>query len=156
MLGTDALVFAAQKGHPLTRKSGPLSLSSMQDEEVLLLEEGHCLRSQALSFCRGLREHDAGVRATSLNTLAQMVAGGAGVTFLPQLALAQENPQGRLAWRTLAAPVPSRTIGLIWRTTTARSNPMRAIAKVLRTALAQTLTQVDEEAAGATRQSRPE
>ncbi len=68
VLGTDAFVFAAPKGHPLTRKRG--------------------------------------VRATSLTTLAQMVAGGAGVTFLPQLALAQENPHGRLAFRTLNAPAP--------------------------------------------------
>ncbi len=136
VLGTDDFVFAAQKGHPLTRKSGPLNLESMKDEEVLLLEEGHCLRDQALSFCHGLREHDAGVRATSLTTLAQMVAGGAGVTFLPQLALAQENPHGRLAWRRLAAPAPSRTIALIWRRKSAWTEPMQAVAKVLREAVA--------------------
>lgn len=99
------------------------------------LDEGHCLRDQALSFCHGLREHDAGVRATSLTTLAQMVAGGAGVTFLPQLALAQENPHGRLAWRALAAPAPSRTIALIWRQRSAWTEPMQAVARVLRQAV---------------------
>ena len=140
MLGTDAFVFAARKGHPLMKKTGPMSLDAIRNEDVLLLEEGHCLRSQTLSFCHGLREHDAGVRATSLTTLAQMVAGGAGVTFLPQLALAQENPHGKLAWRALEAPIPSRTIALIWRKRSAWTEPMREVAKVLRAAARRLLT----------------
>lgn len=140
ILGTDLFVFAAHKGHPLTRKTGPISLSSLKEEQVLLLEEGHCLRDQALSFCHGLREHDAGVRATSLTTLAQMVAGGAGVTFLPSLALDQENPHGRIAWRALAAPAPSRTIALIWRRRSAWTGPMGEVAKVLGAAVRPLLT----------------
>ncbi len=134
ILGTDLFVFAAHKGHPLARKTTPLSLSSLKEEQVLLLEDGHCLRDQALSFCHGLREHDAGVRATSLTTLAQMVAGGLGVTFLPSLALAQENAHGRLGWRSLAEQSPSRTIGLIWRRRSSWTGPMQEIATVLRAA----------------------
>ena len=135
VLGVDPFVFAARKGHRLTLKRGPLDLSAVRDEDLLLLEDGHCLRDQARSFCHGLRERDVGVRATSLTTLAQMVAGGAGVTFLPQLALEQENPHGRLAFRTLIAPVPSRTVALIWRPRSAWTAPMSEVAAVLRAAL---------------------
>jgi LysR family hydrogen peroxide-inducible transcriptional activator len=134
VLGTDSFLFAAARGHRLTRKTAPLPLSSLKDEDLLLLEEGHCLRDQVQSFCHGLHEHDAGVRATSLTTLAQMVAGGLGVTFLPRLAVAQENAHGRLACRAFAAPEPARTVALVWRHHSAWASPMHQIAEVMRKA----------------------
>ena len=140
VLGIDPFIFAAPVGHPLTRKQSPLPLAAMKGEDVLLLEDGHCLRDQTLSFCHDLKEHDAGVRATSLTTLAQMVASGTGVTVLPKLALAQENAHGRLAWRTFATPAPSRTIVLIWRPRSAWTAPMQTIADVLKKAVAGVLT----------------
>jgi LysR family hydrogen peroxide-inducible transcriptional activator len=82
---------------------------------VLLLDDGHCFRDQALSFCARARAHEADFRATSLSTLSQMVAAGAGVTLLPRLALATESRRGSLAVRSFAAPAPSRTIVLAWR-----------------------------------------
>jgi LysR family transcriptional regulator, hydrogen peroxide-inducible genes activator len=134
VLGTDSFLFAAPKGHRLGRGRAPLSISCLKHEDVLLLEDGHCMRDQVQSFCQELHEHDAGVRATSLTTLAQMVAGGLGVTLLPQLAVAQENAHGRLSCRTFAEPAPARTIVLVWRRHSAWAEPMREISEVMRRA----------------------
>jgi len=73
-------------GHRLARAKTPARLDQLEGETVLLLDDGHCFRDQALAVCRRAGADEASVRATSLSTLAQMVAGGAGITLLPRIA----------------------------------------------------------------------
>jgi LysR family hydrogen peroxide-inducible transcriptional activator len=101
---------------------------------VLLLEDGHCLRDQALAACeRGGAVESMEVRATSLPTLVQMVAGGLGVTLLPEAAAAAlVQPKGPVAMAAFGNPVPGRTLGLAWRTSSARLREFRMLAEPLR------------------------
>lgn len=123
----DPFVFAAASGHPLEH-SETVSESELAGQRVILLEDGHCLKDQAWSICRAHGVNDfVEFRATSLSTLAQMVAGGAGVTLLPALSLASLRELPGLMVRPFADPVPYRTIGLAWRPTT----PRRALFDVL-------------------------
>jgi LysR family transcriptional regulator, hydrogen peroxide-inducible genes activator len=115
MIGSDAFVLAVPRDHALARAKKPARMEALADESVMLLDDGHCFRDQVLALCTrsGIPESD--LRATSLATLVQMVAGGAGVTLLPSLALEAENRGGGLALRELAAPAPARTLVLSWR-----------------------------------------
>lgn len=121
-LFADPFLLAAHKGHPLLEHK-QLQEKDLRNQEVLLLDDGHCLRNQALSICHrvGARETEA-FRATSLGTCIQMVAADMGVTLLPGLA-AEHELRGRrqLAIRPFKRPGPSRTIGLCWRRTSDRS-----------------------------------
>lgn len=110
----DPFVVALPKKHPLGRKAR-LRLSDLEEATVLLLDEGHCLRTQALALCTKVNARETDFRATSLATLAQMVSAGGGITLLPSLALPVENRRGQLEIRALESPTPSRTIALIWR-----------------------------------------
>ncbi len=118
--------------HPLAKRAS-VRLEELRKEPLLLLTEGHCLRDQALALCSraGVPEHED-FRATSLETLRQMVAAGAGVTLLPELASkgAYGSAQG-VAIRPLARPVPTRRVGAIWRKTTARRPAMDALCAVI-------------------------
>ena len=131
----EDFVLAVPVEHPLAPASGPLDVSVLADQPVLLLEEGHCLRDQALSVCHtvGATEHEDS-RATSLETLRHMVAAGVGVTLLPELAVrppVPSSPDIRLL--RFAEPVPRRRIAMFWR----RNSPLRdllpRVAMVLRT-----------------------
>ncbi len=111
----------------------PVELGQLRDREVLLLEEGHCLRQQALSLCglNGAAEK-SGFRATSLETLRQMVAANVGVTLLPELAtLPPVAPNEHLLLRAFVEPAPRRLIGLLWRKSDARENLMEALAQLI-------------------------
>lgn len=110
----DPFVVALPKGHALARKKR-LSVADLNDLEVLLLEEGHCFRDQALALCSKAKASEAGFQATSLATLAQMVSSGSGITLLPSLAVPVENRRAQLAIRPFVKPVPGRTVGLVWR-----------------------------------------
>ena len=108
--------------------------AALAGESVLLLDEGHCLRDQALSVCQmaGADER-RGFRATSLETLRQMVASGTGVTLLPRLAVSDPVPRSPgIALVPLAAPAPSRRIAMYWRSTSAYSGFLGQLADVLR------------------------
>ena len=100
---------------------------------MLLLEDGHCLRDQALAVCeRGGAVEAMEVRATSLPTLVQMVAGGMGVTLLPEAAAdALVQPRGPVEVAPLGKPPPGRTLGLAWRTSSARLREFRLLAEVM-------------------------
>lgn len=113
LIAKDEFVLAAPPGHPLAKR-GAASALELRDEGVLLLDDGHCFREQALAFCAKARAHELEFRATSLSTLVQMVAGGAGVTLLPSLAVPTETQRAELEIRRLAAP-PSRTLALVHR-----------------------------------------
>lgn len=130
----EDFVLAVPADHPLARLDGPVDVSVLADEHVLLLEEGHCLRDQALSVCQlaGASER-GGFRATSLETLRQMVAAGVGVTLLPQLAV--RPPVAASEHVTLlrfAEPVPRRRIGMFWRPASVYRDLLPRLADVLR------------------------
>jgi LysR family hydrogen peroxide-inducible transcriptional activator len=113
-IARDPFVAAIPKGHPLARKKR-LTLADLEGEDVLLLDEGHCLRDQALALCSRAGAVETSYRATSLATLAQMVSNGAGLTLLPAMAVPVENRRGQLEVRPFVRPVPGRTIALVWR-----------------------------------------
>ena len=122
----------APMSHPLSRRAR-LREADLDEEDVLLLEDGHCLRDQALAVCSraGLGERQD-FRATSLETLRHMVATGAGITLLPQLATegAYGNARGVVAL-PFAKPVPSRRVGAVWRKSTARRLAIEAVCDVI-------------------------
>jgi len=107
----------------------------IEGEKLLLLEEGHCLRDQALAYCN-LREV-AGVNtfgASSLSTIVEMVAAGFGITLLPEMSLPIEARGRRLRIVPFAEPQPSRSVGLAWRRTSPRTRDFEAIGALLREA----------------------
>jgi LysR family hydrogen peroxide-inducible transcriptional activator len=118
----DSFVAALPKGHPLARKKR-LEPSDLEGENVLLLDEGHCFRAQALAVCSEAKAKETPFRATSLTTLAQMVSSGAGITLLPSMAVPVENRRGQLEVRPFVKPVPGRTVALVWR----RRSPLAAV-----------------------------
>jgi LysR family hydrogen peroxide-inducible transcriptional activator len=113
-IAKDPFVAALPKGHPLARKKR-LNLSDLEGQRVLLLDEGHCFRDQALALCSKAKATETTFRATSLATLAQMVSSGGGITLLPSIAVPVENRRGQLEVRPFARPAPGRTIALVWR-----------------------------------------
>jgi LysR family hydrogen peroxide-inducible transcriptional activator len=129
----DPFVVALPKGHPLAKKK-KIAQSDLDHQDVLLLEDGHCLRSQALAVCGKAGAHEMDLRATSLATLVQMVAGSSAVTLLPELALSVENRGGQLEVRPFSAPVPFRTIALVWRPRSPFADAFRRTAATLRSA----------------------
>lgn len=108
----------------------------LKSDRLLLLEEGHCLRDQALAFCRLRRVgHIDTFGASSLSTLVQMVANGMGLTFLPEISLDLETQHSRIKVVRLAEPEPSRTLGLAWRATSPRKDDFLALGELIRETL---------------------
>lgn len=94
------------------------SLASLRKMRLLLLEEGHCFRDQALSFCNMQSAQPREMLdASSLSTLVQMVGAGIGVTLIPEMAVAVETRSAFVSVASFEDPQPSRTIGMIWRKT---------------------------------------
>ncbi len=130
----EDFVLAVPAGHPLASEKGPVDPSVLNGEHVLLLEEGHCLRDQALSICSlsGASER-TGFRATSLETLRQMVAAGVGVTLLPELAVQPPvPPSDDLVLLRFREPVPTRRLAMFWRPTSPYGDILPAVAAVVR------------------------
>ncbi len=119
--------------HPLAKKPR-VNVADIDSNELLLLQEGHCLRDQALSFCQ-----QAGVtqrldfQATSLETLRQMVAAGTGITLLPALACENGISKKLMTTRPLVKPAPSREIGLAFRTQTSKQACLDKLASIIKT-----------------------
>ena len=107
----DPFVLAAAPGHPLLKSKRPITPAELDGAEVLLLEDGHCLRDQALAICAKAGATEADYRATSLATLVQMVGTSSGVTLLPALSLAVENR--RVIWRFVRSS--GRYLDARWR-----------------------------------------
>jgi LysR family hydrogen peroxide-inducible transcriptional activator len=103
----------------------------IDQERLILLEEGHCLRDQALAFCAPRRDAPSGLGATSLSTVMQMVANGYGVTLLPKIALDVEQRDARVKLLRFRDPEPARTIGLAWRRTSPRRNDFIALGRIV-------------------------
>jgi LysR family hydrogen peroxide-inducible transcriptional activator len=131
----DPFVVAMPPGHRLAEKK-QVTLEDLERERVLLLDDGHCFRDQALAICARAGAKEADLRATSLGTLVQMVSIGEGITLLPKLAVAIENRRGQLAIRPFVDPAPSRTIALVWRTSSPFTDAFRTLADALRVAAA--------------------
>ncbi len=128
-LFVEPFLLAVGAGHPLAAARA-VSHDAIADEHFLLLEDGHCLRDQALEVCNmagGVNEDE--FRATSLETLRQMVAGGAGVTLMPELAVGQHasGDDGRLVTLRFESPEPSRTVVGVWRASHPRGDLIRDV-----------------------------
>ncbi len=134
-LGFDPFVVAAPKGHRLAKDRGPVAVEELAGERLLLLDDGHCFRDQAVSFCASHRLDEQDFRATSLPTLVQMVGAGIGITILPRIAVAAEARRSRLAVRDFDAPAPGRTIVLAWRKRSPFAEALRLVAAPMRAAL---------------------
>ena len=130
----EPFTVALPRHHPLARKDD-LQLSDIAGETLLLLEDGHCLRDQALEVCSRVQmRENQDYRATSLETLRQMVAAGLGVTLLPDLAAKAPMGTGQgLAIRRFAEPAPSRMVGAVWRRSSTRTEAINAICDVIAT-----------------------
>jgi len=128
----EPFVVAVPENHALgARKS--LKTSDLNGETLLLLEDGHCLRDQALDVCSHSQvQEKQDFRATSLETLRQMVASGGGITLLPQLASTGAYGHARgVAIVPFARPAPVRHIGALWRKTSARQDAIEAVCDVI-------------------------
>jgi len=126
---------------PLEDAEKPVpSSEKLREMRLLLLEEGHCFRDQALSFCKmsSALPRDL-MEGSSLSTLVQMVGAGIGVTLIPQMAVPIETRSAPVSVARLAHPRPTRTIGMIWRKTNPLSDQFRHLAEtVLAAGLRQT------------------
>jgi LysR family transcriptional regulator, hydrogen peroxide-inducible genes activator len=129
----DRFLFVTAAAH-----RGPRSMrvDDLRAEQLLLLEEGHCLRDQALALCNAAQPSTMRrFGATSLATILQMVASGYGATLVPEIAVAAEiKTQAKLKLTRFRAPEPSRTIALAWRATTPRKPQLRRLASLLQEA----------------------
>jgi LysR family hydrogen peroxide-inducible transcriptional activator len=126
----EPFMVAMPSSHRLAQRNA-IKVDDLAHESLLLLEDGHCLRDQALDICAGTDVHEKqNFRATSLETLRQMVASGVGITLLPELAGrgAYGNARG-VTIKPFAKPVPTRTIGAVWRKSSARRAAILALCK---------------------------
>ena len=139
----DAFHLAVPPSHRLARRKR-VRERDLAGEDVLLLEDGHCFRDQALALCGKVGAHEATrMRATSLGTLAQMVAGGLGTTLLPGLALEVEGRAEGLRVIPFADPPPHRSIGLAWRRASGRAGEYRELGNTLTALATATATATD-------------
>ncbi len=104
----------------------------LREMRLLLLEEGHCFRDQALSFCniKSSLPREA-LEASSLSTLVQMVSAGMGVTLIPEMAVAVETRSAPVSVARFKEPQPSRTIGMVWRKTSPLAGQLLQLSKVV-------------------------
>lgn len=128
----EPFVVAVPEQHELAKRRS-VKPGDLNGETLLLLEDGHCLREQALDICSRIdAQEKQDFRATSLETLRQMVASGSGITLLPLLAStgAYGNARG-VTTVPFAAPAPARHVGALWRRTSARGPAIEAVCEVI-------------------------
>jgi LysR family hydrogen peroxide-inducible transcriptional activator len=127
----DGFHLVTRKDDLLTQKKNPTT-ADLKDANLLLLAEGHCLREHALAACRLPQADSGGFAGASLNTLVEMVAGGLGVTLLPDMAVPAHAPKsGELVARPFDRAGAGREIGLAWRTTSSRGAEFREFGAAL-------------------------
>ena len=133
----EPMVLAVPVEHELGGRES-VAMGELAGQQLLMLADGHCLRDQALGFCfaAGARE-DSHFRATSLETLRNMVAAGAGITLLPQLAVPEARCRDGVCYIPCHDPLPTRQIGLIYRP----GSPLRGRYEQLANWLATTMSQ---------------
>jgi len=127
-LFADRFFMAVARNHQ-TVLASPLTQADLEADRLLLLEEGHCLRDQALALCEQKPKRNVvNVGATSMTTLLQMVANDMGMTLIPEMAVAAETARTSLTILPFAEPQPARRIGLCWRRSDRRRETMEALA----------------------------
>jgi LysR family hydrogen peroxide-inducible transcriptional activator len=114
------------------QQQNEVELSELSGEQVLMLEDGHCLRDQAMGYCfaAGAKE-DTSFKATSLETLRHMVAAGMGITLLPRLAIPDTEEHSGICYRKFSSPEPSRRISLLYRNNSVRRPCFNQLAKLI-------------------------
>jgi LysR family hydrogen peroxide-inducible transcriptional activator len=133
-LFTDAFLLAVPAADKFAAH-GRVNIADVDQRRLILLEEGHCLRDQALAFCATpRRDASASLGATSLATVMQMVANGYGVTLLPQVAADAELHDERVKLLRFRDPEPGRKIGLVWRRTSPRRKDFEALGAAVKQA----------------------
>jgi LysR family hydrogen peroxide-inducible transcriptional activator len=133
-LFSDRFVLAVPANDPLPERAR-VTRRDVDARELLLLEEGHCLRDQALIFCGDRDRTRDKLGATSLATVLQMVASGYGVTLLPEVAIDVEVRDERVKLLRFMDPQPRRDIGLAWRSTSPRKADFLEFGRMVLTAL---------------------
>jgi LysR family hydrogen peroxide-inducible transcriptional activator len=129
----DRFLLAAPADEPMPRRA--LKAADVDEHRLILLEEGHCLRDQALAFCATpRRDSAAALGSTSLATVMQMVANGYGITLLLEIAADQEARDERVTLKRFRVPEPGRTIGLAWRKTSPRRRDFAALGEAVKQA----------------------
>jgi LysR family hydrogen peroxide-inducible transcriptional activator len=128
----EAFTVALPTNHPLSERA-TIRPTDLRGHTLLLLEDGHCMRDQALEVCSRVEVRESeDYRATSLETLRQMVVAGLGITLLPELAVeAPFGSQRGLTIRQFAKPAPSRTVGAVWRKSSTRTLAVAELCKVV-------------------------
>ncbi|MFP4208429.1 MAG: LysR substrate-binding domain-containing protein [Wenzhouxiangella sp.] len=131
VLFEEPFVVAMPEGHPLSA-SQELCMADLEDQELLLLEDGHCLREHALEVCQMTGAHEKlDFHATSMETLRQMVAANTGITLMPVLSVKPPvAPTENLVTRPFGASGPKRTIAMTWRKSSALSDFLEQIAEI--------------------------
>ena len=134
IVATDPFFLVTLPDHPLAKAKTPVRETDLRGQELLLLDDGHCFRDQALEACSHTRVRESEFRATSLTTLVQMVSGGAGITLVPSLAIDTEVARARLHARPLEARSAHRTIALVWRKGASVEPALKRVAAIVRDA----------------------
>jgi LysR family hydrogen peroxide-inducible transcriptional activator len=130
------------------------SIEKLRDMRLLLLEEGHCFRDQALSFCNMQSSPPREtLDASSLSTLVQMVGAGIGVTLIPEMAVAVETRSAPVSVARLKNPQPSRTVGMVWRKTSPLAKQLMQISEAV--CLSAEALREQHAAKASSRRSRP-
>ncbi|MEJ8474646.1 LysR substrate-binding domain-containing protein [Roseibium algae] len=136
-LFTDRFLLARQADPDLDPRKR-VRASDLNAQNMLLLEEGHCLRDQALNYCQGLPAPGKNaLGATSLATVMQMVAAGYGVTLLPEICAEVEVRDERVLLQRFQDPQPARTVGLVWRKSSPRKQDFETLLETLRTTVSE-------------------
>ncbi len=123
---SEKFLLATPKGHPFSKKS-KIQIKELKNQELMLLDDGHCLRDQALEICSMVRAYEnQDFRATSLETLRQMVANGTGITLIPEIAVRSDD---KIAYVKIFN-APFRTIGIHYRKSSVQKNLIKEIIKL--------------------------
>ena len=131
----DPFYLAVSRDHPL-RHNSSVSLDQLEGEEILLLEEGHCLRGHALQLCDLARRTRLGnLRATSLSTLLSMVAEGMGLTVVPRLLVESRLKESTLVYRPIKDKTARRQVALAWRSISMHGDAFRKLGQALTSAV---------------------
>ncbi len=151
-LFNEDFVLAVPPQHPWTGRSD-VSVVELGEEQLLFLEEGHCLREQTMQVCvqSGIvNPGETKARAASLSTIVQLVAAGLGMTFLPESAIQVETRGAQLGVSRFVDPAPGRRVGLVYRRTSTRAEEFAGLAEILRGAVANGIPAVRIASAPAT------
>jgi LysR family hydrogen peroxide-inducible transcriptional activator len=125
----DPFLLVVPAADPLPKKAR-VTARDVAQRRLILLEEGHCLRDQALAYC-SMKDAATGLGASSLATVMQMVANGYGATLLPKIAADTGAPDKRVKLLRFSDPEPSRSVGLAWRRTSPRKEDFLAFGEIV-------------------------